>query len=246
MLPEGEKEEPVVSIHPQAEFAWDIDQSESSLSQSGLDIFAGQFVSIVGGTGQGKSTILSAMLGEVPCISGHTNASNIYGSIAYVPQESWVFNATLRENILFGLPYDEEKYNKAVSVARMTRDLELMPAGDSTEIGEKGVNLSGGQRLGLSIARAVYADADVYLFDDPLSALDAKVAREVFDMCIRGHLKNKTVILVTNRVEFVSSSDTIILMGDKKIGAKGTYNELLKKSTEFQSMMQNIGNATED
>ena len=245
-LPKGESKVPAVSIHPKAEFAWNIDQSDCSLSQSGIDVLPGQFVSIIGGTGQGKSTILNAMLGELPCVSGHENSATIYGSIAYVPQESWVFNATLRENILFGLPYDEARYNKAVNVARMARDLELMPAGDSTEIGEKGVNLSGGQRQRLSIARAVYADADVYLFDDPLSALDAKVAREVFDMCICGHLQDKTVILVTNRVEFISNSDTIILMSDKKIGAKGTYKELMETSNEFRSMMQNIGDVNED
>ena len=244
-LPEGKENTPAVSIHPKAEFAWNIDQTDSSLSKAGIDISPGQFVSIIGGTGQGKSTMLSAMLGELPCISGHPDAARIYGSIAYVPQESWVFNATLRENILFGLPYDEVRYNKAVHVARMTRDLELMPAGDSTEIGEKGVNLSGGQRQRLSIARAVYADADVYLFDDPLSALDAKVAREVFDMCIRGHLKSKTIILVTNRVEFISSSDAIILMSEQQIGAKGTYKELLESSSDFRSMMQNIGDANE-
>ena len=132
----------VVKIHDKAEFAWNIDQTDPSLSQAGFEVKKGQFVSIIGGTGQGKSTLLNAILGELPTISGHKNAVTIYGSIAYVPQESWVFNATLRENVLFGLPYDEEKYNNAVHVARMEHDLQMMPAGDSTELGEKGVNLS--------------------------------------------------------------------------------------------------------
>ena len=106
-------------------------------------------------------------------------------------------------------------------------------------------NNKGGQRQRLSIARAVYADADVYLFDDPLSALDAKVAREVFDMCIDGHLKGKTVILVTNRVEFISKSDNILIMNSQKISAMGTYNELMENSEEFKSMMHNIGTSND-
>ena len=128
----------VIRIQEQAEFAWSIDQSEASLSEAGLEIQKGQMVSVIGGTGHGKSTLLNVMLGELPNISGHEDAVELYGSVAYVPQESWVFNATLRENILFGLPYDKEKYNNAVHVARMQHDLEMMPAGDSTEIGEKG------------------------------------------------------------------------------------------------------------
>ena len=237
---------PIISIQDNAKFAWNIDQRDASLSEAGFQAEKGELVAVIGGTGQGKSTLLNALLGEMPCISGPINAASISGSIAYVPQESWVFNASLKENILFGLPYDEARYNNAIRCARMIHDLELMDAGDATEIGEKGVNLSGGQRQRLSIARAVYADADVYLFDDPLSALDAKVAREVYDMCIRGHLKGKTIVLVTNRVEFVAGADKILLMSDQKILCQGKYDELIASSKAFKSIMHTVADANEE
>lgn len=238
---------PIISIDKDAAFAWDIDSEDADMHDVPLSVSQGQLVTVVGRTGSGKSSLLSVMLGELACVSPskHGDSANIQGSVAYVPQESWVFNATLRDNILFGTPYDEERYNKAVSVAQMTSDLAQLADGDHTEIGEKGVNLSGGQRQRVAIARAVYADADVYLFDDPLSALDAKVARKVYDECICGHLRGKTIVLVTNRVEFVGGSDTVVLMDEGAISASGTFSWMRENSSAFAHMMQGIGDVSE-
>ncbi|CAI7863261.1 unnamed protein product [Closterium sp. NIES-53] len=134
--------------------------------------------------GQGKSSLVSALLGEMPMVSGDSPPI-IRGRVAYVSQVSWIFNATVRDNILFGLPYDKQRYERAVQVSALERDMELLPGGDLTEIGERGVNVSGGQKQRISIARAVYSDADVFLFDDPLSALDAHVAKQVRALMLR-------------------------------------------------------------
>ena len=168
----------------------------------GFEVLKGELVAIVGRSGQGKSSLLGAILGDMLSAGG---TKNVNGSIAYVPQQAWVFNATIRENILFGKPFDQRKYAEAIRASCLERDLRLMPGGDLTELGEKGVNMSGGQKQRLSIARAVYADADVVIMDDPLSALDAHVAKEVFEKCLCGVLKGKTRIFVTNRVEFCPS-----------------------------------------
>lgn len=158
----------------------------------------------------------------MPPASNSAGMPLIRGTKAYVSQQAWIYNATVRENILFGRKYDETRYANAIKVSALTRDLGLMTDGDMTEIGEKGVNLSGGQKQRVSIARAVYADADVILFDDPLSALDAHVAKEIFDECIRGYLKGKTIVFVTNRLEFVSGCDRVLMVDDGSIVADGT------------------------
>ncbi|CAI5486528.1 unnamed protein product [Closterium sp. Naga37s-1] len=145
-----------------------------TLTDVTLSVEPGKLVAIVGATGQGKSSLVSALLGEMPMVAGDSPPI-IRGLVAYV---SWIFNATLRDNILFGLPYDKQRYERAVQVSALERDLELLPGGDLTEIGERGVNVSGGQKQRISIARAVYSDADVFFFDDPLSALDAHVAKQ--------------------------------------------------------------------
>ncbi|CAI5531000.1 unnamed protein product [Closterium sp. Naga37s-1] len=149
-----------------------------TLTDVTLSVEPGKLVAVVGATGQGKSSLVSALLGEMPMVSGDSPPI-IRGRVAYVSQVSWIFNATVRENILFGLPYDRQRYERAVTVSALERDLQLLPGGDLTEIGERGVNVSGGQKQRISIARAVYSDADVFFFDDPLSALDAHVAKQV-------------------------------------------------------------------
>ena len=240
--------EEVIHIAEKSSFAWDFDSEDADMHDIPMSVTRGELITVVGKTGSGKSSLLSVMLGELACISSKNDrsAAFIKGRVAYVPQESWVFNATLRNNILFGMPYNEKRYKKAIRVAQMESDLEQLADGDHTEIGEKGVNLSGGQRQRVAIARAVYADADVYLFDDPLSALDAKVARRIYDDCICGHLKGKTIILVTNRVEFVGGSDKVYLMDEGTVRASGTYSWMREHSSEFSHMMAGIADVSEE
>jgi len=138
----------------------------------------GRFVAVVGATGSGKSSLVSAMLGDMTIVSGR---AKLCGKVAYIPQQAWIFNATVRENITFGLPFNRRLYDAAIDSSQLRTDIDKQFAGgDMCEIGEKGINLSGGQKQRVNIARGVYADADVYLFDDPLSALDAHVTAAVF------------------------------------------------------------------
>ena len=143
----------------------------------------------------GKSSIISSILGEMHKFSG---AININGTISYAPQQSWIQQTTLKENILFGKPYNESFYKQCLEACALTTDLALFPAGDETELGEKGINLSGGQKQRVSLARAVYNDAGIYLLDDPLSAVDVRVGKHLFDSVIvtNGILNNKVLIFL--------------------------------------------------
>ena len=163
-------------------------QKKPTLSNINLDIPVGSLVAVVGHTGEGKTSLILAMLGELP----------IRGTVAIVPQVSWIFNATVRENILFGSNFEPARYWKVITVTALQHDLDLLPGHDLTEIGERGVNISGGQNQRVPMARAVYSKSDKYIFDDPLSALDAHVAQQVFRDCIREELRGKTRVLVTN------------------------------------------------
>lgn len=158
----------------------------------------GELTAIVGDVGSGKSSLLAALLGQMQLVNGD---SKVCGSISYTPQEAWLLNMTLRDNILFGSEYEEAKYREVIKVCALNRDLSLMPDGDRTEIGERGINLSGGQRQRISLARCVYKLADVVLLDDPLSAVDQKVGKHIFDQCIKKFLYDKTVLFVTHQLQ---------------------------------------------
>ncbi|KAI8865339.1 P-loop containing nucleoside triphosphate hydrolase protein, partial [Ramicandelaber brevisporus] len=146
--------------------------------------------------GSGKSSILGALVGEMKRVSGTIEFG---GTIGYCTQTAWIQNATVRDNILFGQPFDEARYRQVVRVCALERDLQQLPDGDQTEIGERGINLSGGQKQRVNIARAVYHNPDIILFDDPLSAVDAHVGRHLFHECLRGEmLQGKTRVLVTH------------------------------------------------
>ncbi|XP_034717200.1 canalicular multispecific organic anion transporter 2 isoform X1 [Etheostoma cragini] len=203
----------------------------------------GSLLAVVGHVGCGKSSLLSALLGEVEKLEGEVS---IRGSVAYVPQQAWIQNATLRDNILFGKPYNEQKYQCVLEACALTPDLEVLPGGDMTEIGEKGINLSGGQRQRVSLARALYSDTDVYLLDDPLSAVDAHVAKHIFDNLVgpEGVLKGKTRILVTHGISFLPQVDNIIVMVDGRVSEMGSYQELLKQNGAFAEFLRNY--AVED
>ena len=143
--------------------------------------------------------------------------------MSYVPQQSWIFNATVKDNILFGAPFDQARYDKALRVSCLDSDIQLFSNGDQTEIGEKGGNISGGQKQRGSLARAVYANSSVFLFDDPLSALDTHVAKAVFDRCITGWLVERKVtrVLVTNQLDFIAHCDRVIMLNNGEIVAQG-------------------------
>ncbi|KAL6198463.1 hypothetical protein ACLB2K_028252 [Fragaria x ananassa] len=233
---------PAISIQD-GHFSWNSKAEKPTLSNINLDIRVGSLVAVVGGTGEGKTSLVSAMLGELPPIADSSVV--IRGTVAYVPQVSWIFNATVRENILFGSEFEAARYWKAIDVTEFRHDLDLLPGRDLTEIGERGVNISGGQKQRVSMARAVYSNSDVYIFDDPLSALDAHVAREVFNHCIKEELQGKTRVLVTNQLHFLPQVDEIVLVSDGTIKEKGTFKDLSENSLLFQKLMENAGKMEE-
>ncbi|XP_011611326.2 multidrug resistance-associated protein 1 [Takifugu rubripes] len=192
----------------------------------------GSLVAVVGPVGSGKSSLLSAMLGETEKRCGHVT---VKGSVAYVPQQAWIQNATVQDNILFGREKLKTWYQRVLEACALLPDLDILPAGDATEIGEKGLNLSGGQKQRVSLARAVYRKADVYLLDDPLSAVDAHVGQHIFDKVIgpKGVLRDKTRILVTHGMSFLPQADHILVLVDGEITESGSYQELLSRHGAF-------------
>eukprot|EP01133_Synstelium_polycarpum_P005288 gene5288-6130_t len=195
-----------------------------------LDIPMGSLTILVGPVGSGKSSVLSAVLGDMKMLSGHLA---LRGTVAYVSQLPWIMNGSLRENILFGTPYDESRYQNILEICCLLQDIETLPAGDKSEIGEKGINLSGGQKMRLSLARAIYSNADLYLFDDPLASLDANVAIEVFHGAIKPlTTSGKTVVLATHQVFPLEHSDQIVTIADGVITRVGQYDPELRATWE--------------
>ncbi|CAF0967306.1 unnamed protein product [Rotaria sordida] len=229
-----------------ASFTWDSIQS-TALTEIDLNVSPGSLVAIVGITGSCKSSFLAAVLGEMSLVQG---TRKIHGKLAYVSQITWILAGTIRENILFGKPLDEQKYDRVLKSCCLIADFQRFPARDLTIVGEQGVNLSGGQRARVSLARALYTDADIYLFDDPLATVDSTVARQIFKQCIsnEGILNGKTRLLVTHHLEFLAEMDHCILLDHGKIKKQGSFNELLtideiKQTYEKQ---QNRTNETQE
>ncbi|EIW57395.1 ABC protein [Trametes versicolor FP-101664 SS1] len=200
----------------------------------------GTLVAVVGSVGSGKSSLLQGLIGEMRKIEGHVSFG---GRVAYCSQTAWIQNATLRENVLFGQPFDEDRYWKVIEDSCLLPDLQVLADGDLTEIGEKGINLSGGQKQRVNIARALYYNADVVIFDDPLSAVDAHVGKALFADAILGALRNqgKTVILVTHALHFLSQCDYVYTLANGRIAEQGTYTELMGHGKEFARLMQEFG-----
>ncbi|KAM6265832.1 ATP-binding cassette sub-family C member 2 [Porphyrio hochstetteri] len=228
----------------EATFAWE-QGGNAAIRDVTLDIVPGSLVAVVGTVGSGKSSLVSAMLGEMENIKGHIN---IQGSLAYVPQQAWIQNATLKDNILFGSELDEARYQKVLKACALLPDLELLPAGDQTEIGEKGINLSGGQKQRVSLARAVYSNADIYVLDDPLSAVDAHVGKYLFEHVLgpKGLLQKKTRILVTHGVSFLPQVDSIVVMVAGAVSEHGSYSTLLANKGAFAQFLNMYGSQEED
>ncbi|CAI9103406.1 OLC1v1001875C1 [Oldenlandia corymbosa var. corymbosa] len=215
-------------------FSWENDSRNATLDEINLKVTRGMKVAICGLVGSGKSSLLSCILGEMSKQSGIVNIS---GTNAYVAQSPWILNGHVRENILFGSPYDSDRYLRTVEACALRKDFELFPAGDLTEIGERGINMSGGQKQRIQIARAVYQDADIYLLDDPFSAVDAHTGTQLFKDCLMGILKKKTIIYVTHQVEFLSAADLILVMQNGRIAHAGSYEKLLEQSVGFEVLV---------
>ncbi|CAL1286915.1 unnamed protein product [Larinioides sclopetarius] len=204
-----------------------------------LSVQQGSLVAVVGPVGAGKSALFSAILGEMHASEGEVRIMK-GGQLAYVSQQAWIQNATLRQNILFVKPMQREQYDSTLSKCCLKPDLKVLPGGDLTEIGEKGVNLSGGQKQRVSIARAVYQDADIYLLDDPLSAVDSHVGAHIFTHVIGPHgaLRNKTRILATHDISVLPDVDKIYVMSEGKILESGSYRELMNQKGEFSRFIE--------
>ncbi|XP_047577990.1 multidrug resistance-associated protein 1-like isoform X2 [Lutra lutra] len=219
-----------------ASFSWD-KTGIPVLKNLNIKIPEGALVAVVGQVGSGKSSVLSAILGEMEKLTGVVQRK---GSVAYVAQQAWIQNCILQENILFGSIMQKQFYERVLEACALLPDLEQLPNGDQTEIGERGVNISGGQKHRVSLARAVYSGADIYLLDDPFAAVDVHVGKQLFEKVIgsSGILKNKTRILVTHNLTLLPQMDLIVVMESGRVAHMGTYHELLSKTRNLTNLLQ--------
>ncbi|KAK6947041.1 ABC transporter type 1, transmembrane domain [Dillenia turbinata] len=215
-------------------FSWEPSSTQPTLKDINLHVSQGMHVAVCGTVGSGKSSLLSSILGEVPKVSGTIRLS---GTKAYVAQSAWIQSGKIEENILFGKEMDRERYERVLDACCLKKDLEILAFGDQTVIGERGINLSGGQKQRIQIARALYQDADIYLFDDPFSAVDAHTGSHLFKECLQGLLGSKTVIYVTHQVEFLPAADLILVMKDGRITQAGKYSDILSSGTDFMELV---------
>ncbi|KAI8926854.1 P-loop containing nucleoside triphosphate hydrolase protein [Entophlyctis helioformis] len=199
-------------------------QEPFKLEDINLSIPRGSLVAVVGSVGSGKSSFLSALIGGMRKTAG---SSSVYGSVAYCAQEPWILTGTIEENIVFSDESVRPNIAKAVSASCLEHDLEILPNGLGTQIGEKGINLSGGQKARVALARAIARDADIYLLDDPIAALDAHVGKKVFDEAICGTLKSKTVVLVTHQLHLLPKVDFVVVLDNGRVAETGTFKDLM-------------------
>ncbi|CAH0053285.1 unnamed protein product [Clonostachys solani] len=200
-----------------------------------IEIGRNELVAVIGSVGSGKSSLLSALAGEMRKTSGEV----VFGaSRAFCPQYAWIQNATVQNNITFGRDFDKPWYKEVIHACALQADLDMLPNGDQTEIGERGITISGGQKQRINIARAIYFDADIVLMDDPLSAVDAHVGRHIFDHAILGLLKDKCRVLATHQLWVLNRCDRIVWMENGKIQAIDTFNNLMQNHQGFQTLME--------
>ncbi|XP_076093490.1 ATP-binding cassette sub-family C member 3-like isoform X1 [Mytilus galloprovincialis] len=218
-------------------FTWEKNTDRPTLGGINVNIKEGKLIAVVGQVGSGKSSFISSILGEMEKLDGEVL---VKGSVAYVSQEAWIQNLTVRDNILYGHTLSERKYDRVIEGCCLKTDLEILTAGDMTEIGERGINVSGGQKQRINLARAVYSNCDIYLFDDPLSAVDSHVGKDLFKKVIgpEGMLRNKTRILVTHGVHWLPKVDEIIVMDNGRISEQGTFKQLVQHNGPFAQFLQ--------
>ncbi|XP_033230959.1 multidrug resistance-associated protein 5-like isoform X3 [Belonocnema kinseyi] len=206
------------------------------LSDVTFEAAKGHLIGICGHVGSGKSSLLLGGLGQLRMITGQTMRD---GTCAYVGQQAWIINATFKENVIFGERFDPKRYYRALSICSLKEDINNLPSGDETEIGERGVTLSGGQKQRLALARAFYANRDIYFLDDPLSAVDHEVGNSIFENLILDALENKTVLLVTHQVQYLNRCDDIYMMYNGRIIEHGNHDELMHADKEYANMVRN-------
>ncbi|XP_029164699.1 probable multidrug resistance-associated protein lethal(2)03659 [Nylanderia fulva] len=209
---------------------WEALQSQNTLEDLNLQIEKGKLYAVIGMVGSGKSSLLSAILGEITLTEGQIKVN---GNISYASQEAWVFGATVRRNILFGQPYERHRYQKVVKACALLSDFKQFPQGDQTIVGERGSSLSGGQKARINLARALYRQSDIYLLDDPLSAVDAHVSKHLFEECIQKYLAGKTRILATHQLQYIKGVDAIILLEQGRTKYFSHYQDLLEYRPEY-------------
>uniref|UniRef100_A0A804RD73 ABC transporter C family member 3 n=3 Tax=Zea mays TaxID=4577 RepID=A0A804RD73_MAIZE len=232
-LPRGSSADFAVSVGNGC-FSWEASPDAPTLKDLNFQARPGMRVAVCGTVGSGKSSLLSCILGEIPKLSGEVRTC---GTTAYVSQSAWIQSGKIQENILFGMEMDRDKYDRVLESCALKKDLENLPFGDQTVIGERGINLSGGQKQRIQIARALYQDADVYLFDDPFSAVDAHTGSHIFKECLLADLASKTVVYVTHQIEFLPAADLILVMKDGRIAQAGRYDEILGSGEEFMELV---------
>jgi ABC-type multidrug transport system fused ATPase/permease subunit len=220
-----------------ATFTWNKDEERHVLRDINFTAHKGELTCIVGRVGAGKSSFLQTLLGDLYKTRGEVV---VRGSVAYVAQSPWVMNASVRENIVFGHRWDPQFYDKTIHACALTEDFASLPDGDQTQVGERGISLSGGQKARLTLARAVYARADIYLLDDILSAVDQHVGRHIIDNVLgaKGLLASKTRILGTNAIPVLMEAHFIVLLKDGKILERGTYEQLIAMKGEVATLIK--------
>jgi len=236
---EAEKAEARVK---KADFSWDPKAETPTLTNVDVKLKPGSLTMVVGAVGSGKSTLAMALLGEVSMTKGKRSLT---GSVAYVSQEAWIINASVKENILFGEKWDKKKYERVIQASALGPDLDQLPGGDATEIGERGINLSGGQKQRISIARALYSDKQFYIMDDPLSAVDSHVGKHLFEKGIKGYLKGRTILLVTNQLQYLPEADNLIVLAGGQQVDFGPFKTLMERCVELQNIMKEFGEIEE-
>ena len=200
------------------------------LKDINIKIKKGQLVGIIGEIGSGKTCLFNAILNNLDILNNKLNKKIIInGKISYAPQKPWILNDSVRNNIIFHKLFDEQKYNKIIDICQLEPDFELLKSGDLTQISDKGNNLSGGQKARITIARAVYTNADIYLFDDPFSALDVYVGKNIFEKVIKDYLKGKTILLITHSLQFIPMMDYVIHMKKGKINYYGRAKDIMNQ-----------------
>lgn len=214
---------------------WNQEYSSVAVYKINFKTDDNKLIAITGHVASGKTSLLEVMLKEIPLVTGDLE---INGRVSFAAQQAWVFEGSARNNIIFTEEFDDERYKAVTAACSLERDFELMPHGDQTIVGDRGVTLSGGQRARINLARAVYKKSDIYLLDDPLSAVDPHVCSHIFNECIKGFLSDKIVILVTHQLQYLSQVDYIVVMSHGQIHVQGNYNQVKEANVEFQKILE--------
>ncbi|XP_054464309.1 ATP-binding cassette sub-family C member 12 isoform X2 [Anoplopoma fimbria] len=234
--PSNQPDTPPISANGETRHKKEETETLPTLRNISFTLPKGNLLGVCGNVGSGKTSLISSILEQMHLLQGSLTAE---GAFAYVSQQAWIFHGTVQENILMGEPFDQSKYNRVVDVCSLRADLDILPYGDQTEIGERGLNLSGGQKQRISLARAVYSNKDIFLLDDPLSAVDAHVGKHIFEECIKKELQGKSIILITHQLQYLEFCDDIMLLDDGEVQEAGNHQALMKANARYAQLISN-------